>query len=178
MRTQACYVSDSLTGEFRGGDVLCDTMGYCGQGVAQGGIVDTPDHKWYAVLFQDRGAVGRIPVLVPVKWEKNVRVTYMPAPGEQKEQIIKENYPVLGDSGRALCEVETKAQDRRNSIIRLWRVMIFQNGIRTRNGCLERLDGRAAGSSITNRNFPGLRMMQKRVPRMSCKSSAKMSRRQ
>ena len=109
MRTQACYVSDSLTGEFRGGDVLCDTMGYCGQGVAQGGIVDTPDHKWYAVLFQDRGAVGRIPVLVPVKWEKNVRVTYMPAPGEQKEQIIKENYPVLGDSGRALCEVETKS---------------------------------------------------------------------
>ena len=84
--------------------------------------------------------------------------------GRTKEQIIKENYPVLGDSGRALCEVETKAQDRRNSIIRLWRVMIFQNGIRTRNGCLERLDGRAAGSSITNRNFPGLRMMQKRVP--------------
>ena len=31
------------------------------------------------------------------------------APGEQKEQIIKENYPVLGDSGRALCEVETKS---------------------------------------------------------------------
>lgn len=109
MRTQACYVSDSLTGEFKGGDVLCDTMGYCGQGVAQGGIVDTPDHKWYAVLFQDRGAVGRIPVLVPVKWEKNVRVTCMPAPGEQKEQIIKENYPVLGDSGRTLCEVETQS---------------------------------------------------------------------
>ena len=86
MQTQACYVSDSLTGEFKGGDVLCDTMGYCGQGVAQGGIVDTPDHKWYAVLFQDRGAVGRIPVLVPVKWEKNVRVTCMPAPGEQKSR--------------------------------------------------------------------------------------------
>lgn len=33
----------------------------------------------------------------------------MPAPGEQKEQIIKENYPVLGDSGRALCEVETQS---------------------------------------------------------------------
>lgn len=164
MRTQACYVSDSLTGEFRGGDVLCDTMGYCGQGVAQGGIVDTPDHKWYAVLFQDRGAVGRIPVLVPVKWEKNVRVTYMPAPGEQKEQIIKENYPVLGDSGRALCEVETKSTRPEEQYHSLVESDDFQNGIRTRNGCLERLDGRAAGSSITNRNFPGLRMMQKRVP--------------
>ena len=26
--------------------------GYCNQGVAQGGIVDTPDGKWYAVLMQ------------------------------------------------------------------------------------------------------------------------------
>ena len=115
-------------------------MGYCGRGVAQEELlVDTPDHKWYAVL-PDRGAVGRIPVLVPVKWEKNVRVTYMPAPGEQKEQIIKRKlswYWVIRE-GHSV-KWKQKAQDRRNSIIRLWRVMIFQNGIRTRNGCLERL---------------------------------------
>lgn len=65
-RTQACYVSDSLTGEFRGGDVLDDDMGYHNSGVAQGGIVDTPDGKWFGILFQDSGAVGRIPVLIPV----------------------------------------------------------------------------------------------------------------
>lgn len=88
----------------------------------------------------------------------------MPAPGEQKEQIIKENYPVLGDSGRALCEVETKSTRPEEQYHSLVESDDFQNGIRTRNGCLERLDGRAAGSSITNRNFPGLRMMQKRVP--------------
>lgn len=69
MRTEACFVADSIDGEFTGGDVLADDRGYCGQGVAQGGIVDTPDGKWYAVLFQDHGAVGRIPVLVPVTWE-------------------------------------------------------------------------------------------------------------
>lgn len=67
-RTQACFVSDSLTGEFRGGDVLDDDMGYHNCGVAQGGIVDTPDGKWFAILFQDCGAVGRIPVLVPVRF--------------------------------------------------------------------------------------------------------------
>lgn len=70
MRAQACFVADSPEGEFRGGDVLADDMDCCGQGVAQGGIVDTPDGKWYSVLFQDRGAAGRIPVLVPVTWEK------------------------------------------------------------------------------------------------------------
>lgn len=68
-RTQACFSSDSLEGEFVGGDVLEDDMGYRNSGIAQGGIVDTPDGKWYAILFQDRGAVGRIPVLVPMYWE-------------------------------------------------------------------------------------------------------------
>ena len=33
---EACFYSDSLEGEFTGGDVLCDDRGYCGQGVAQG----------------------------------------------------------------------------------------------------------------------------------------------
>lgn len=69
MRVEACFVADSIDGVFTGGDVLVDDRGYCGQGVAQGGIVDTPDGKWYAVLFQDHGAVGRLPILVPVTWE-------------------------------------------------------------------------------------------------------------
>ncbi len=73
-RVEACFVADSLEGEFVGGDVLNDDIGYCNQGVAQGGIVDTPDGEWYGILFQDRGAVGRIPVLVPVHWEKDYPV--------------------------------------------------------------------------------------------------------
>ncbi len=73
-RTEACFVADSLEGEFRGCDVVNDDMGYCYQGVAQGGIVDTPDGKWYGILFQDRGAVGRIPVLIPMRWENDFPV--------------------------------------------------------------------------------------------------------
>ncbi len=78
-RVEACFSADSLEAEFIGGDCFNDDLGYCGQGIAQGGIVDTPDGKWYAVLFQDRGAVGRIPVLIPVTW--------------------KEGYPVFGENG-------------------------------------------------------------------------------
>ena len=59
-RIQACFWSDSLEGEFIGADILDDDLNYHNQGVAQGGIVETPDGKWYGVLFQDRGAVGRI----------------------------------------------------------------------------------------------------------------------
>lgn len=67
-RVEACFVADSIEGEFTGGDVLNDDRGYCDQGVAQGGIVDTPDGRWYAILFQDSGAVGRIPVLIPIEF--------------------------------------------------------------------------------------------------------------
>lgn len=63
MRTQLCYRAESITGPWEGRVVLQDG------GVAQGGLVDTPDGKWYALLFGDRGAVGRIPYLVPVQWE-------------------------------------------------------------------------------------------------------------
>lgn len=68
-RVESCYMSDSLQGEFTGGDVFDDDNGYCYQGIAQGGIVDTPEGNWFSILFQDYGAVGRIPVLVPVTWK-------------------------------------------------------------------------------------------------------------
>ena len=70
-RTEAAFVADSIDGEFKGADVLDDDIGYLDSGVAQGGIVDTPDGRYFAILFQDRGAVGRIPVLVPARIEED-----------------------------------------------------------------------------------------------------------
>ncbi len=94
MRTEACFVSDSIDGIFVGGDVLVDDRGYCNQGVAQGGIVDTQDGKWYAMLFQDHGAVGRIPVLVPITWEEDYPVFGIDKriPQQFKIPLGKENY--------------------------------------------------------------------------------------
>ncbi|MCQ2539517.1 MAG: glycoside hydrolase 43 family protein [Acetatifactor sp.] len=68
-RVESCFMADSIDGEFTGGDVFVDDRAYCGSGVAQGAIVDTPEGNWYAILFQDSGAVGRMPVLLPVTWE-------------------------------------------------------------------------------------------------------------
>lgn len=55
--------ADSIMGPYEGKTVFQD------QGIAQGGIVDTPDGKWYALLFGDRGGAGRIPYLAPVTWK-------------------------------------------------------------------------------------------------------------
>lgn len=67
-RTQACFVTDDLEGVWAGGDVMEADLEGRGSGPAQGGIVDTPDGRWFSIVFQDRGASGRIPVLVPVTW--------------------------------------------------------------------------------------------------------------
>lgn len=68
-RRQICYRSRNLLGPFERRVVLDDDMGYRNHGVAQGGIVDTPAGEWAAVLFQDHDAVGRVPCVVPVRWE-------------------------------------------------------------------------------------------------------------
>ena len=68
MRTQACYMADQLEGPWTGGDVLCSDLGGWNSGVAQGGIVQDKEGKWFGILFQDHGALGRIPVLVSVSF--------------------------------------------------------------------------------------------------------------
>jgi len=74
MRTVVVHRAENLMGPYEGKVVLQD------KGVAQGGLVDTPDGKWFAYLFRDNGAVGRITYLVPVKWE--------------------DGWPVLGNDGQ------------------------------------------------------------------------------
>lgn len=71
MRVESCFAGEDLCAPFEGGIVFQDDLGYFDQGVAQGGIVDTPEGQWYAILFQDRGAAGRMPVLLPMTWEQD-----------------------------------------------------------------------------------------------------------
>ena len=68
-RVEAMFSADSLDGEFVGGDILDTDLGDRHDGAAQGGIVEGPEGVWHAVLFRDNGALGRIPVVVPVRKE-------------------------------------------------------------------------------------------------------------
>ncbi len=74
MRTVIIHKADNINGPWEGKIGLQDL------GVAQGGLIDTPDGRWFSYLFRDYGAVGRIPYLVPVKWEKD--------------------WPILGENGK------------------------------------------------------------------------------
>lgn len=61
-------LEDLINGNLKGGDVFDDDMGFRNSGIAQGGIVEGPDGIWNAIMFQDSGAIGRIPVVVPVSF--------------------------------------------------------------------------------------------------------------
>ena len=75
MRTVVIHRADKIDGPYEG------RVGFKDLGVAQGGLIDMPDGTWYAYLFRDYGSVGRIPYLIPVKWENG--------------------WPVLGVNGKA-----------------------------------------------------------------------------
>jgi beta-xylosidase len=64
VRTQLVYKASSVTGPYTGQVMLRNP----GTGVAQGGVIDTPSGQWYAMLFQDHGAVGRAPFLISMTW--------------------------------------------------------------------------------------------------------------
>ena len=68
-RVEACFSSDRIDGPYEGGDVYDDDLGIRDSGIAQGGIVQGTDGTFSAVMFQDSGAVGRIPVIVPVRMD-------------------------------------------------------------------------------------------------------------
>jgi beta-xylosidase len=74
MRTVVIHRADKISGPWEGRVALQDS------GIAQGGLIDTPDGRWFAYLFRDYGAVGRIPYLVPVTWN--------------------DGWPVLGTDGK------------------------------------------------------------------------------
>ena len=68
-RTQLCYRSEALDGEWERKVIIRDNMGFRNDGAAQGGIVDDKDGNWYCFVFQDHGAVGRTPVVSTMTWE-------------------------------------------------------------------------------------------------------------
>lgn len=63
MRTVLIHRANAITGPYEGKVALQD------RGIAQGGLIETPDGDWLSYLFRDYGSVGRIPYLVPVTWE-------------------------------------------------------------------------------------------------------------
>lgn len=87
-RRETCWRSKELLGPYESKVVLDGPFDGRTDGVAQGAIVDTQFGDWYAIQFQDHGAVGRIPTIQPVTWV--------------------DGWPIMGDNTIPMKEVEVK----------------------------------------------------------------------
>ncbi|SDG24211.1 glycoside hydrolase family 43 protein [Epilithonimonas hungarica] len=78
-RRQEVYRADKVTGPYEKKVILEDNfLGFSYAG--QGALIDDKNGNWYSLIFQDRNGVGRVPILLPVKWEND--------------------WPILGDNGK------------------------------------------------------------------------------
>ena len=66
-RREVCYRTKDLNGVWEKNTVLESDFGGFSY-LAQGTIVDTEEGDWYGIMFQDRGGVGRVLTLSPVRW--------------------------------------------------------------------------------------------------------------
>jgi len=66
-RREVCYRTKDLNGTWEKAVILESDFGGFSY-LAQGTIVDTKEGDWYGIMFQDRGGVGRVLTLSPVRW--------------------------------------------------------------------------------------------------------------
>ena len=66
-RREVCYRTKDLNGTWEKNTILESDFGGFSY-LAQGTIVDTEEGDWYGIMFQDRGGVGRVLTLSPVRW--------------------------------------------------------------------------------------------------------------
>jgi len=96
-RREVCYRSDNLAGPWEKKVILesdLNGFGYAGQGT----IFNTPEGDWYGMIFQDRGAVGRVPTLMPCRWRDG-----WPMLGDEDGRIPERMQPLV--SGQAPCPI-------------------------------------------------------------------------
>lgn len=146
MRTVIIHRADKITGPYEGRVALQD------KGVAQGGLIDTPEGEWFAYLFRDYGSVGRIPYLVPVKWKDGWPV--LGVDGKVPEQLDLPASTGLMPGIVASDEFNRKKGDRKLPLVWQWNHNPDDEhwSLTQRKGYLRLTTGRVDTNFVTARN--------------------------
>lgn len=88
---QVCLRSKNIYGPYEHKVIMQDASSYPPNGLHQGGMVQLKNGDWWFIIMQDRGAIGRVPHLVPVKW-----VDGWPIPGVNGKDAITYQKPNVG----------------------------------------------------------------------------------
>jgi beta-xylosidase len=142
-RRQVCYRADNIAGPYEKKVILEDNFagfGYVGQGC----IIDDEKGNWYGLVFQDRGGIGRVPLLMPCRWidgwpmlgDENGRV---PLSGQVPLKSFDTGKRVVESDDFANSELQINWQWNHNPINGSW-------SLTERPGYLRLKTGRIAGN--------------------------------
>lgn len=88
---QICLRSDNIYGPYEHKLIINDSSSYPPNGLHQGGMVQLKNGDWWFIIMQDRGAIGRVPVLLPVEWKDG-----WPMLGSGNKDVITYKKPNVG----------------------------------------------------------------------------------
>ena len=147
MRSVIVHRADKITGPYESRLSLQD------RGIAQGGLIDTPEGNWYAYLFRDYGAVGRIPYLAPVTWEDGWPVIGIE--GKVPDQLNLPESRGLIPNIVASDEFTRKKQDPALPLVWQWNHNPDDENwsVRDRKGYLRLTTGRTDTAFVASRNI-------------------------
>ena len=111
VRREVCYRADQITGPYEK-HIILETPFESYGGVGQGSLVGDAESNqgWWALIFQDRGGIGRTPCAMPVTW-----VDGWPMCGELNAGVDKndveaclnpKNYHIPNDTAKKHPSVE------------------------------------------------------------------------
>ena len=83
-------------------------------GVAQGGVIDTEDGRWYGFMFQDHGAIGRTPVLTDCTWIDGWPMLGKDGDGKTVEAEME--LPVEGSESKSLVKSDEFYNDAEHRV--------------------------------------------------------------
>lgn len=116
-RIEVCHRSKSfIDGTWETKEILNANFSNNGTsaGVAQGGVIDTEDGRWYGFMFQDHGAIGRTPVLTDCKWIDGWPMLGKDGDGKTVEAKMK--LPVEGSESKSLVKSDEFYNDAEHRV--------------------------------------------------------------
>ena len=154
---QICLRSDNIYGPYEHKLIMNDWSSYPENGLHQGGMVQLKNGDWWFMIMQDRGPIGRVPCLVPVKWidgwpmlgdEGKDLITY-PKPATGKKSKIKS--PATTDEFNA-SQLGLQWQWNHNPDNSLWSVSERKGYLRLKTGRID-TDFLSARNTLTQRTI-------------------------
>lgn len=112
---QVCLRSKNIYGPYEHKVIVDDASSYPPNGLHQGGMVQLKNGDWWFVIMQDRGPIGRVPCLLPVKW-----VDGWPMLGDNGKDLITYPKPEVGKKQQTLMAPATTDEFNKTKLGLQW----------------------------------------------------------